>query len=114
MLLDELRIRAAEGTWTVLAGGAVIGESARALELTEPALPPVLYFPSEDLALALFDPSETVTTCPVKGAARHFHIATPHGTILDAGWCFEAPGPEAERIAGFIAFASDKVTLARG
>lgn len=114
MLMDELRIRAAEGTWTVLAGDAVIGESARALELSEPNLPPVLYFPREDLAMALLDPSETESACPIKGRARHFHVTAVHGAILDAGWSFEAPGPEAERIAGHIAFAPEKVTVARG
>lgn len=113
MLIDELRIRSAGGTWTVLAGDAVIGESARALELSEPDLPAVIYFPREDLAMALFDESDTTTSCPVKGAARHFHIATPHGMLRDAGWSFDAPAPEAARIAGHIAFARDKVLLAR-
>lgn len=114
MLLDELRIRAAEGTWVVLAGDAVIGESSRALELSEPNLPPALYFPREDLAMALLDPSDTVSTCPVKGEARHFHIAAAHGLIRDAGWSFEAPGPEAARIAGHIAFALDRVSVVPG
>lgn len=114
MLMDELRIRAAEGTWVVLAGDAVIGESARALELSEPHSPPVIYFPREDLAMVLLDASETTWTCPVKGQAQHFHVSAINGTIRDAGWSFETPGPEAERIAGHIAFASDKVTLRQG
>lgn len=111
MLSDGLRIRAAEGTWVVLAGDAVIGESARALELSEPGSPPVLYFPRDDLAMALLDASETTSLCPVKGQARHFHASGINGAIRDAGWSFESPGPEAERIAGHIAFARDKVTL---
>ena len=33
--MTDITIRKAEGTWTVRSGGAVLGESRNALELTE-------------------------------------------------------------------------------
>ena len=34
-MADHIRIRKSGGTWTIRAGGAVLGESRKALELTE-------------------------------------------------------------------------------
>ena len=50
-MADHITIRKAEGTWTVRAGGAVLGESQNALELIEDGYPEVIYFPREDLSL---------------------------------------------------------------
>jgi uncharacterized protein (DUF427 family) len=111
MLTDRLRIHAAEGTWVVRAEGAVIGESARAVELVEGHYPPVIYFPREDLGMALLERSDTATTCPFKGEASYFHIATESGLIRDAGWSYETPLPGAARIACHIAFYPDRVTI---
>lgn len=111
MLTQGLRIHVAEGTWVVRAGGAVIGESSKALELLEGDYPAVIYFPREDLGMAFIEPSETTSYCPHKGVASYVHIAAKSGLIRDAGWSYEAPKPGAERIAGHIAFYSGKVTL---
>lgn len=111
MLSERLRIHAADGVWVVRAGGAVIGESSRALELTEGAYPPVIYFPREDLGMAFFEPSATTSTSPHMGQASHFDILVPAGPIRDAAWSYEAPLPAAERIAGLVAFYPDKATV---
>jgi uncharacterized protein (DUF427 family) len=111
MLSERLRIHAAEGIWVVRAGGAVIGETCRALELTEGAYPPVIYFPREDLGMAFFERSSTTVVSPDKGLASYYDILVPAGAIRDAAWSYEAPLPAAERIAGHLAFASDKVTI---
>lgn len=110
-MIDRLRIHAADGTWVVRAGGAVIGESSAALELTEGDFPPVIYFPRDDLAMAFLEPSETTTLDQSKGRATYFHIAAKSELIRDAGWTYEAPLAGAERIAGHIAFYGDRVTL---
>ncbi len=39
---DHIKIRQAPGTWVVRAGGAVLGESTNALELSEGDYPPVI------------------------------------------------------------------------
>ena len=49
-----ITIRKAPGKWTVRAGGAVLGETANALELTEGDYPPVIYFPARRHRNGLF------------------------------------------------------------
>lgn len=110
---DHIHIRRAEGTWTVRAGGAVIGETKRALELSEGSYPPVIYFPREDIAMALLDPSGQISVCPHKGQAEYFTIAAKNGPIPDAAWSYPTPIPAAAAIAGHLAFYPDKATVER-
>ena len=108
---DHVNIRKAEGTWVIRAGGAVLGESANALELTEGRYPPVIYFPRGDIAMAFLDATGTSTTCPHKGQASYYSIETKSGTIPDAAWSYEDPKEDDRAIAGHLAFYPDKVTL---
>ncbi len=110
-MADHIKIAPAPGTWVVRAGGAVLGESSAALELQEGERPGVIYFPREDIAMAFLEPSATRTTCPHKGEARYYAIVTKSGTIPDAVWSYEDPKPGAEKIAGHLAFYTDKVTV---
>jgi len=108
---DNIEIREIPGTWVVRAGGAVLGETRRALELSEGSLGPVIYFPREDLAMAMLDPSPTRSICPRKGEAVYFSIQAKSGPIPDAGWSYEAPYDAVSAIAGHIAFFADKATV---
>ncbi|MCB1355497.1 MAG: DUF427 domain-containing protein [Maritimibacter sp.] len=108
---DDIRIREIPGTWVVRAGGAVLGETRKALELSEGDYPPVIYFPREDLAMAMLDPSPTRTSCPKKGEATYFSIQAKSGLIADAGWSYETPFDTVAAIAGHIAFYGDKATV---
>ena len=110
-MAKTIEIREEPGKWVVRAGGAVLGETSRALELVEGTLPPVIYFPRADLAMAMLEPTETRTTCPHKGAASYFAIHTKSTVIDDAGWSYEAPHDSVAAIAGHIAFYPDKVTV---
>ena len=65
-MADHIHIRPAEGTWTVRADGAILAETTRALELTEGSYPPVIYFPRDDIAMALLDKGAGTSTCPWK------------------------------------------------
>jgi uncharacterized protein (DUF427 family) len=56
-MAEHIRIRRADGTWVVRAGGAVLGESTNALELSESGYPPVIYFPRGDVAMAFLEAS---------------------------------------------------------
>lgn len=107
----RLSIHQAGGTWVVRAGGAVIGESARALELVEADYPPVIYFPREDLGMVFLERSDTVSRCPFKGEASYWTIIAKSGPIRDAGWSYDDPLPGAERLAGHIAFYADRVAV---
>jgi uncharacterized protein (DUF427 family) len=110
-MADHITIRQHPGSWVVRAGGAVIGESDRVLELTEGSYPPVIYFPREDVAMGLLDPSTRTSTCPWKGQASYYSIQTKSTLLKDAVWSYEAPKPGMERIAGYLAFYPDKATV---
>ena len=102
-----IRIRKAEGTWTVRAGGAILVESKNALALSEDGHDEVVYFPRSDIAMAFLDDSDKSTHCPKKGDASYFSIVTKSKTLQDAAWSYESPVEGAERIKDHIAFYSN-------
>ncbi|TRD23622.1 DUF427 domain-containing protein [Palleronia caenipelagi] len=106
-----ITIEDAPGTWVVRAGGAVIGESSKALILRENGYPDVVYFPRSDIATAFLDPSDTVTSCPHKGQATYYSIQTKSVTLKDAGWSYEDPKDAVAAIAGHLAFENEGVTI---
>lgn len=110
-MADHIKIREATGTWVVRASGAVLGESERALELTEGAMPPVIYFPREDIAMSFLERTDSATRCPHKGTASYFTVSGPDGEMVDAAWSYEAPLDPVARIAGHIAFYADRVAV---
>lgn len=111
-MASQIRIRDLKGTWVVRAGGAVLGESKKVLELSENGYPGRIYFPREDIAMAFLDGSDTTTTCPHKGEADYFSIVTKSTTIKDAAWSYASPIDAAARIAGHLCFyESDLVTI---
>lgn len=113
-MADHIRIRTADGTWSVRAGGAVLAESKAALELSEGSYPPVIYFPRADVAMALLDRTDKVTQCPHKGEAAHFTIVTKSTRVENAAWSYETPLEGVEQIAGHLAFyPRDEVKVER-
>lgn len=111
-MADHIRIRRAEGTWVVRAGGAVLGETARALELSEGGYPPVIYFPREDVAMAFLEKTDKLTSCPHKGEASHYSIVTKSTVLRNAAWSYEDPKAGVAEIAGHLAFyPSDSVQV---
>lgn len=110
-MADHIKIRPAGGTWVVRAGGAVLGESSDALELTEGDYPPVIYFPRGDIAMAFLDASDTVSSCPHKGQASYYSIHAKSGPIKDSAWSYEAPIDGMDDIRGYLAFYANKVAV---
>lgn len=111
-MADHIKIRKAPGKWSVRAGGAVLGESANALELSEGEYPPVIYFPRGDIAMAFLDQTDKSTHCPHKGDATYFSVVTKSTTLQNAAWSYDAPFDAVDRIAGYVAFYnSDQVTI---
>ncbi len=108
-----IRISEAGGKWVVRAGGAVLGETARALELSEGDLKPVILFPREDVAMAFLEPSGQETTCPRKGRARYYSIHTKSTVLENAAWSYEAPSPAAAPLRDHLAFDPLQVTIER-
>ena len=108
---DYIKILPATGTWVVRAAGAVLGESNRALELVEGNMPPVIYFPREDFAMAFLDKSDLISSCPHKGQATHYTIVAKSGPLRDAAWSYENPKDGVAAIKGYLAFYTNKVAV---
>lgn len=84
----------------VEAGGQVLAESTRAMELDETNLPTRYYLPREDVKTDLLTASDTTSHCPFKGDATY--LSAPGAA--DAFWVYEAPSEEdAKPIAGLLA-----------
>lgn len=110
--MAQISIRKAPGTWTVRAGGAIIVESKAALGLAEGSYDEVIYFPREDVAMALLDETDKSTRCPHKGNANYFSIVTKSKTLQNAAWSYETPLENVSEIKNHVAFyASDDVTI---
>ncbi len=109
--MSRITIRKATGTWVVRAGGAVLGESTNALELSEGDLPPVIYFPREDFGMAFLDASDRTSYCPHKGDAKYFSVVTKNQVLKDVAWSYETPNEGVEAIAGHLAFYTDQVAV---
>lgn len=113
MPMSILKIYPAEGTWVVRAGGSVIGESTRALELVQRDWPFVIYFPREDIAGAVLDPSPRKLECDDRGTGVFFHVSSPEGLIENAAYSITGPSDAAKQLEGYMAFDAGKVTVER-
>ena len=107
----HIRVTREKGVWSVRAGGAVIAETENALELNEGDYDPVIYFPREDVAMALLEKSEQKIKCAHKGEAIYFSIVTKSQVIENAAWTYEAPRPEHAKIANHMAFYRDDLVI---
>lgn len=110
--MTQITVTPATGTWTVRSSDGVIVESKKALSLVEGDRPFVIYFPREDIAMALFERTNTTTTCPHKGEAAYYSYVGQSGTIADVAWTYEdVTNPDAKAIEGHMAFYAGKVTV---
>lgn len=110
-MTDRIKLRKAQGSFSIRAGGAVLGESTNVIELVENGYDPVFYVPQDDLAMAFFDKTDHQTTCPHKGVASYYTIEAKSGPIENAAWTYEEPKQGLEAITGHLAFYGDKVTV---
>lgn len=101
-MANDITIKPATGTWVVRAGGAVLGESSSAVEVTQGSNSTV-YFPQDDIATVFLDPSDK-TEALALGEARYSSIVTKSTTLQNAAWSIAAPIGEAADIAGYLAF----------
>ena len=103
-MTNHITIRKAPGTWSVRAGGAVLAESADALELIEGDYDPVIYFPRGDIAMAFLDRTDATSISPHKGAATYYSVVTKSRTLENAAWSYENPKPDVGQIKDHLAF----------
>jgi len=85
----------------------VVARTTRAICLSETVgdrlLPPIMYFPIEDLNGKLLKASQTTTTCPLKGVAHYWSIKLNGELMEDLIWHYPNPSKEVEAIHGFAA-----------
>ena len=111
--MTEIRIYPAEGTGVVRAEGAVIAETRAAMEVVEGEAPFVIYFPRGDVAMAFLEASDRQSACDQRGAATHYHITSPGGTLKNAALSYEAAPDDFAAIRGYLAFDAGEVTVER-
>lgn len=108
------RIDALESSRHVLVkvGGTTIAESENPVALFETGHPVRYYLPKTDVRLDVLRPSQTVTRCPYKGIANRYWTVDAVGERMrDAAWSYDHPAAEAARIAGRVAFFSERVDV---
>lgn len=91
-------------------GDTLVASSDRPLVLYESGFAPRWYVPREDVNFELLNPVERQTFCPYKGLCSYWNIGDAHG----AAWSYLDPYREVDRIAGFVSFEPDKVTVLLG
>lgn len=95
--------------------GNVLAETVRARALFETGQPARWYIPPEDVHTELLVSSDdTHTACPYKGTARHLSARIGDREVKDVAWTYAMPTPEARRVADYICFYPEKVTLTVG
>jgi uncharacterized protein (DUF427 family) len=99
------------GRVTVKAGEEVIVSTEHALLMQESTYPPVYYFPREDTAMELLEPSDHSTHCPYKGDASYYSITALGEDGRNAVWSYETPFSAMAEIVGHLAFNSDCVRI---
>jgi uncharacterized protein (DUF427 family) len=90
-------------------GGEIIADSNRALTLRESGLPPVLYFPMEDVRMDLLQPTTHRTHCPYKGDASYWTVRAGGKVAENAAWAYRDPLPTRVDIKDHIAFYQDRM-----
>jgi uncharacterized protein (DUF427 family) len=106
-----IAIKPAKTRWRVSFENHVIADSSDALVLQEADLPPVVYFPREDVTMEYFARTDRRTHCPYKGDAAYYTILMDGQFAENAVWTYEDPFPAVEAIRGRLAFYPDKVEV---
>ena len=97
------------GRVVVKAGGRVIADSTRALNLQEASYPAVQYIPREDVDMAQLTATTYASHCPYKGDASYFSISDAGSRGDNAVWSYVHPHDAVKQIAGHLAFYPNKV-----
>ncbi len=91
--------------------GETVADSTRALVLSESGLPPVYYFPPDDVRADLLTPTDLRTRCPFKGEASYWTVTVGDQQADCVIWGYPDPLPGVEDIRDHMAFFSDRVEV---
>ena len=107
----EITVEPYDRRVTVMADGAIIANTDRALLLSETSYPPVIYIPFDDIDFSRLEKTTHTTHCPYKGDASYWSVEALGEKGANAMWAYEAPYDEVEEIRDHGAFYRSKVTL---
>ncbi len=93
----------------VIYKGCVLADSNGTLIMRETRLPPVYYFPREDVRERLLVRTDHKTYCPFKGNASYWSISVNSAIADNAVWSYEEPFDEASVLRNYLAFDWDSV-----
>jgi len=91
--------------------GVTVAESRSPRLLFETHLPVRYYLPITDVRPDILRPSSSVTHCPYKGAASYWSVEVNGVLHEDLIWCYRAPLPESQKIAGLACFYNERVDI---
>ena len=63
-----------------------------------------IYFPEESVKREFLKASSTTSSCPWKGQARYYSLASDGQENPDAAWYYPDPKPAARKIKNHVAF----------
>jgi uncharacterized protein (DUF427 family) len=86
-----------------------VADSKRVKLMLEPRRVPVYYFPVEDVRTDLLAPSPTTAESPGKGRATYWSVRVGDRVAEDAAWAFRSPPAPLAELAGYVAFAWDRM-----
>ena len=93
-------------------GDALLASSTECLVVDEQDHGLVVYFPPDAVDFSLLEPVDLRTTCPFKGQAVYWRA--PGCDREWVAWSYPTPFPQVARIAGYVAFDQDKVSVTIG
>ncbi|MEP3245033.1 MAG: DUF427 domain-containing protein [Sneathiella sp.] len=93
----------------VFFNGKVIVDSQNAVIMQETRLPPVFYFPREDVQMGCLSRADRRTNCPFKGNASYWDISVGDKCSTNAAWEYEDAYDEAASLKDHIAFYWDEM-----
>jgi uncharacterized protein (DUF427 family) len=97
------------GRVRVLFHGHEIADSADVVVVHEADLPPVRYFPRDDVQMSFLRRTDKITHCPYKGDAAYFTIVRDGVIVENAVWSYEDPKTSVGEIGGRLAFYPENV-----
>ena len=94
-------------------GGVALADSSRCVVLRETRLPPVFYFPRQDVRMDLLRASPHRSYCPIRGNASYWGAELDSRREENIAWSYDDPLPEALRIKGHLAFYAERLDALR-
>jgi len=108
----RVEVLARTNSMTAWLGDARLAHSDACLVVDEQDHGLVVYFPPDAVAFSQLEPVGRRTVCPFKGEATYWRALAADRPWV--AWSYPSPFPEVARLAGYIAFDQDAVSVTIG